>query len=64
MLSAVQHMEQVAKRKQCESQNGAEEIQVVSGTVAFSPTHRGNEVKSLSNVCEHHNEQGYCATDL
>jgi hypothetical protein len=62
--SAVQHREQIPERKQSQAQNGAEEIQVVSGTVVLSPTHPRHKLKSLGDVSEHHHEQEYRADEL
>jgi hypothetical protein len=55
-VAATQHMEQVSEGKQYQSQNGTEEIHVVSGTVVLSPIHSREQVKSLGNVRNHHHE--------
>ena len=45
-----QHLKQVSKRKQCQPQDGTEEIQIVAGTVVASPIHPREQVESLP-VC-------------
>jgi hypothetical protein len=54
---------QIAKREQCQAENGTPEIKVMTNALLKAPMHLGQEVKRLGDMSEH-NHQTSCAKEL
>src|SRR6266436_6688525 len=55
---------QVSERKQRDSQDCGQQIEIMANAVLRSPTHARKNTKSFKHVSENHGDQSSCANEL